>query len=118
MKATLSIVFILLSVVCFGQTKLFGLVTDENGEGIPGANVSIKDSYDGASTNVDGKFEFTTTETGIKILVITFVGYKNFEKKINNLKLFFFSFCAILFSNLFYLSLPKYVLYARIFQLS
>jgi len=65
-----------------GQTKLSGRVTDEKGEGIPGANVSIKDSYDGASTNADGKFEFIATETGTKIIVITFVGYKNFEKEI------------------------------------
>ena len=65
-----------------GQTKLSGRVTDEKGEGIPGANVSIKDSYDGASTNADGKFEFIATETGTKIIVITFVGYKNFEREI------------------------------------
>lgn len=82
MNTTLSILFTLVSVVCFGQTKLSGRVTDENGEGIPGANVSIKDSYDGASTNVDGKFEFITTETGTKVIVITFVGYRNFEKEV------------------------------------
>ncbi len=82
MKATLSILFILVSTVCFGQTKLSGRVTDEKGEGVPGANVSIKDSYDGGSTNVEGKFEFTTSETGTKIIVITFVGYRNFEKEI------------------------------------
>jgi hypothetical protein len=81
MKLTLSILFILAAIVSFGQTKISGRVTDENGEGIPGANVSIKDSYDGASTNIDGKFEFTSTETGTKIIVITFVGYKNFEKE-------------------------------------
>ena len=82
MKATLSILFIFSATICFAQTKVSGRVTDENGEGIPGANVSIKDSYDGASTNVEGKFEFTTTEAGTKVLVITFVGYKNFEKEI------------------------------------
>ena len=82
MKSTLSILFTLMAVTCFSQTKVTGRVTDENGEGIPGANVSIKDSYDGASTNVDGTFEFTTSETGTKLLVITFVGYKNFEKEI------------------------------------
>lgn len=82
MKVTLSILFTLTAVICFGQTKVTGRVKDQNGEGIPGANVSIKDSYDGASTNVEGKFEFTTSETGAKVIVITFVGYKNFEKEI------------------------------------
>src|SRR5688572_16070304 len=82
MKATLSILFTLTAAICFSQTKISGRVTDENGEGIPGANVSIKDSYDGASTDVDGKFEFATSETGTKVIVITFIGYKNFEKEI------------------------------------
>jgi hypothetical protein len=82
MKATLSILFTLTAAICFSQTKVTGRVVDENGEGIPGANVSIKDSYDGASTNVDGKFEFTTSETGTKVIEITFIGYKNFEKEI------------------------------------
>jgi hypothetical protein len=82
MKTTLSILFTLAVVTCFGQTKLTGRVTDDKGEGIPGANVSIKDSYDGASTNADGTFEFTTTETGSKMVVITFVGYKTFEKEV------------------------------------
>lgn len=82
MKSTLSILFTLTAVICFSQTKVTGRVTDENGEGIPGANVSIKDSYDGASTNVEGKFEFTTSETGTKVIVITFIGYKNFEKEV------------------------------------
>ena len=83
MKTTLSILLILITAVCFGQTKISGRVTDDKGEGIPGANVSIKDSYDGASTNPDGTFEFTTTETGSKMVVITFVGYKTFEKEVS-----------------------------------
>ena len=82
MKATLSILFTLTAVLCFSQTKVTGRVTDEGGDGIPGANVSIKDSYDGASTDVEGKFEFTTSETGTKLIVITFIGYKNFEQEI------------------------------------
>ena len=82
MKTILSILLTLFGTVCLAQTKITGRVTDEKGEGIPGANVSIKDSYDGASTDVDGKFEFTTSENGTKIIVITFVGYKNFEKEV------------------------------------
>lgn len=82
MKAPLLTLMILASASCFAQTKISGRVTDEKGEGIPGANVSIKDSYDGASSNVEGKFEFVTSETGKKVLVITFLGYKNFEKEV------------------------------------
>ncbi|HEY3430655.1 MAG TPA: TonB-dependent receptor [Cyclobacteriaceae bacterium] len=83
MKGPLLTLMIIATASCFAQTKVSGRVMDEKGEGIPGANVSIKDSYDGASSNVEGKFEFTTPETGEKLLVITFVGYKNFEKEID-----------------------------------
>lgn len=82
MKVLLSIAMLFTSVLVLAQTKVSGRVTDEKGAGIPGANISILNSYDGASADGDGKFEFTTTETGKKIVVITFVGYKNAEQEI------------------------------------
>ncbi len=53
---------------------------DEKGEAIPGANVSLKDTYDGASTGIDGGFRFSTQEKGKHILLVTFIGYKNYEE--------------------------------------
>lgn len=73
---------LLCAATLLAQTKISGKVTDEKGELIPGANVSIKDSYDGASTDGTGAFQFTTTETGNRVLVVTFVGYKTYEKEI------------------------------------
>lgn len=64
----------------FAQTLISGTVMDEKGEAIPGANVSLKETYDGASTGIDGKFRFSTTEKGKYILLVTFVGYKNYEQ--------------------------------------
>lgn len=66
----------------FAQTKISGNVTDEKGEPIPGANVSIKDTYDGASTDGNGVFQFSTSETGAQVVIVTFVGYKTFEQKL------------------------------------
>ncbi|MFZ2904805.1 MAG: TonB-dependent receptor [Cyclobacteriaceae bacterium] len=82
MKELLLVLIIFATQTSFAQTRISGRVTDEKGGGIPGANVSIRNSYDGASSDADGKFEFETSETGIRTLVITFVGYKNFEKEI------------------------------------
>jgi len=65
------------------QTTISGKIVDEKGEGIPGANVSIKDSYDGTSTSVEGSFKFITTETGSKVLVATFIGYKISQQTID-----------------------------------
>jgi hypothetical protein len=60
----------------FGQTRIRGIVTDEAQQAVPGANIILADTYDGTSTGIDGKFDFTSTETGEHTLVIRFVGYE------------------------------------------
>lgn len=67
----------------FAQTKIFGKITDSKKVSIPGANIYLKDTYDGTSSDANGNFSFTTDETGEKILVISFIGYQNYEQKIN-----------------------------------
>ena len=76
--------FLLMFMVLSGysQTKISGVVRDEKGEVIPGANVFIQDFYDGISSDVEGKFSFTSDEKGAKVLVVTFVGYKQFQQAI------------------------------------
>ena len=64
------------------QTKVIGVVVDAQGKGIPGANVFIKDSYDGASSDSTGKFSFTTTETGEHFLSVSFLGFEKWEQRI------------------------------------
>jgi TonB dependent receptor/CarboxypepD_reg-like domain len=59
-----------------------GKVSDEKGEPILGANITIKDSYDGASSDVNGLFQFISEEAGAQTLVVTFVGFKTFEQMI------------------------------------
>lgn len=58
-----------------GQTTLSGRITDARNLPLPMANVSIEGSYDGASTDRDGTFEFTTSERGRKILVVSYTGF-------------------------------------------
>ncbi len=67
----------------WGQTKISGLVKDDRGEPIPGANIQIKDSYDGASSAIDGAFSFVTEERGKQILIISFVGYEEYSQPID-----------------------------------
>ena len=82
MKARFTILLTFLTYTVFAQTKISGIVKDEKGEVIPGANVFIQDSYDGISSDVEGKFSFTSDEKGSKILLATFVGYKQFQQLI------------------------------------
>lgn len=75
--------FVLITAPGFSQVKISGVVTDINGSAIPGANIFLKDTYDGTSSNTDGSFEFITSENGKKILVSKFLGYKDFEREID-----------------------------------
>lgn len=49
---------------------------------VAGASISIKDTYDGATTDSTGKFSFTTSEKGEHILQVSSIGYKSYEQKI------------------------------------
>ena len=75
--------FLLITSISFSQTKISGTVTDINGGTLQSANVYLKNTYDGASTNTEGKYSFTTEETGIQILVVSFIGYQTKETKLN-----------------------------------
>lgn len=60
-----------------------GIVTDSYKEALPGANVFIKDSYYGGSTNESGTFHFKADMSGHQILHVRFIGYKEYLKEIN-----------------------------------
>lgn len=57
--------------------EISGLVTDENGEPLPGATILVKGSSTGAVTDMEGKFRLDVKEG--QILIISFVGYKSME---------------------------------------
>ena len=73
---------ILITANCFSQTTLKGKVVDEKGKGLPGANVSLKGSYDGATADIDGNFQFKTSEKNEQIIIVTFVGYESHNQKV------------------------------------
>ena len=78
----LLIIFSCLSITIISQTKITGKVIDPINQPLPGANIFIKDSYDGISSAKDGSFSFITEEEGNAILVVSFVGYKTSEENL------------------------------------
>lgn len=56
-----------------------GVITDSKGTTLPGANIYIKGSYDGTIANADGKYEVKTSLLGKQTLVVTNIGFQNFE---------------------------------------
>lgn len=55
-----------------------GTITDTKGIPLTGANVYIDGTYDGASSNEAGRFEFDTSEKGQQTLTISFVSFESF----------------------------------------
>ncbi|MBP9881687.1 MAG: TonB-dependent receptor, partial [Chitinophagales bacterium] len=83
MKQIFTLLLLFLTVgSAFSQTTISGVVTDNKNNTLPGANIFLKDTYDGTTSDLDGKYSFTTTETGKQIFTVSFVGYGNYEDTI------------------------------------
>jgi hypothetical protein len=78
----LTILILLMFQGIFAQTKISGKITDQKKQPIPGVNILIKDSYDGSTTDVNGNYSFTSTDTGEVILVASMIGFDPVEKKV------------------------------------
>ena len=61
------------------QPNLTGQITDTEGQPLIGANVFIENTYDGATTDSEGHFEFTTEEDS-GILVVSYMGYQTYRQ--------------------------------------
>lgn len=83
MKTFYTFVLFLIAFNGNAQQIISGTVLDEKGKSIAGANVFIEGSYDGASSDETGKFSFTTSEKGNKILVISFLTYETLKVSID-----------------------------------
>jgi hypothetical protein len=81
-KSLLTTIALLATFLAFAQTTIKGTVVSTKGETIIGANVVIDGTYDGASTDTLGKFQFLTTEKGEKRLIVTFVGSDTLKKTV------------------------------------
>ena len=84
MKACLYFFLLFLSSLSSAaQVVVVGRVTDHKNRPVAGASISLKDSYDGATSDSTGAFEFKTTEKGDHILTVTNIGYNAFSQNIN-----------------------------------
>ncbi|MDF2933723.1 MAG: TonB-dependent receptor [Chryseobacterium sp.] len=69
-------------ILNFAQVKISGKVTFKN-KGIAEVNVTLKDTYDGATTDAEGNFSFETSEKGAQKLTFSHIKYYEIEKEIN-----------------------------------
>jgi len=75
--------FLLSIAQVHSQIVIRGKVKDNKGKPVPGASVSLKDSYDGTIVDSLGNYKFTTSEKGEQTLIVSNIGYKPFEQKIS-----------------------------------
>ncbi|WP_298141141.1 TonB-dependent receptor [Flavobacterium sp.] len=71
-KITLLFIFGAISLMN-AQIKVSGTVSDSKGTTLPGANVTIKDTKTGVSTDFDGKYQITVPNDAV--LVFNFIGF-------------------------------------------
>lgn len=65
----------------YSQVKITGKVSYKN-KGVGEVNVTLKDTYDGATTDASGNFSFETSEKGNHFLTFTHPNYIDVEKPI------------------------------------
>ena len=86
MKNYVLLLFLFITSGIYAQTKVKGIVVDENGLPVSFANIIFKNSSEGTITNDDGVFYLESDKTYTAILV-SFIGYDSkeiaLEKKVN-----------------------------------
>ena len=71
----LGLAFVFLGSVVFGQVKVSGTVTEENGTSIPGVAVVVPQTTIGTVTDINGNYSLQVEE-GTQQLTFSFVGYQ------------------------------------------
>jgi TonB-linked SusC/RagA family outer membrane protein len=84
MRKTLRVMLLTLVQVAFfictseaQDRQITGKVTDENGSGLPGANILIKGTTRGTNTDAEGSFTLSMAGTGV--IIVSSVGYTSKE---------------------------------------
>lgn len=83
MKYVTSLFLLTLMFSAKAQVKISGKIADTKGKPIAGVSITLKDTYDGATTDSSGNFSFETTEKGKHTLEATIIGYRSFEQELN-----------------------------------
>jgi hypothetical protein len=76
------IITILFFAIAEGQSFISGTVTNSRGEPLTGANIYLKNTYEGCTAGGKGEFTLETQLTGCQVLVVSFIGYVNYEEEI------------------------------------
>jgi vitamin B12 transporter len=82
MRFLILLLLITLGTLATAQTTISGKVRDNKGKPLAGASISLKDTYDGGTSDSSGNYRFKTTEKGAQVLLATSIGFKLQETSI------------------------------------
>lgn len=80
LRLTLTWMALLAGWAAAAQTQVTGRVLNARKKPLAGVNITIKDSYDGATSDSLGNFSFSTTATGSQVVQAEMTGYKLFQQ--------------------------------------
>src|SRR5688500_17736383 len=82
MKFRLLLLFVMLSLLSYGQRQIQGKVTDENDQALPGVNILVKGTSQGTVSDADGAYMISASDDAI--LIFSFIGYAPQEIPVGN----------------------------------
>ena len=72
----------LLPYAAFTQYTVSGRVTDESGQALTGAGISVENTFQGAIANLDGSYAIHNLRAGSHIILASYMGYEPQRKEI------------------------------------
>ena len=82
MKRVLALLILISTLSAKAQVKVSGKIIDNKGKPVSGVSISLKDTYDGATTDSIGNFSFITSEKGKQILETSIIGYRPYAQEL------------------------------------
>lgn len=67
------------TLTAWSQVQVTGTVTDELGEGLPGATIRLKGTNTGTSSSADGTFAISVPDANTGVILISFTGFASQE---------------------------------------
>jgi len=83
MQKILLLGLIITAISAKAQVKISGKITDTRNKPLSGVSISLKNSYDGATSDSLGYYSFITSEKGPQSIEATIIGYGSVEEKVN-----------------------------------
>lgn len=83
MKQLIFIILLLGASAANAQVRISGKITDNRNKPLYGVSITLKNTYDGSTSDSLGAYSFTTGEIGQHQLEVTFLGYYPILQKID-----------------------------------